>query len=217
MIRNPNNHNHKLHTGEAYQQYPTIIGYGALIENYLEALHFTLQRALAEHPRTLAVRFDLRYPQWMTAGQLDFSNEVIKGFFKSLKAIIKHDRAGAAHRTSVRYVWAREVGFDSCDGRPHFHVLLLLNRDAYRTLGSFDSQEENLYKRIRAAWARALGLPDELGSGLAHIPENPVYKLDRGDDQAYGDVFYRASYLCKQVTKDCGCEGRYHSFGHSRI
>lgn len=221
MTRHPGNHNLPLHYEQAYKGLRVMAAGGPLVEPYLGRTYLTLQRALDEHPRTFAVRFDLRFPQWILPDDADYSNEVISDFFARLKAIIKNDREraakrnGFAHGSSVRYVWAREVGESIKDGRPHFHILLLLNRDAYNTLGSFNSKQENLFKRIETAWCRALRINQAVADGLVEIPEKAIYYLDRGGEAGFSDLFFRASYLCKAATKVYG-EG-LHGFDCSRI
>ncbi|TFB36485.1 inovirus Gp2 family protein [Pseudomonas sp. F01002] len=85
---------------------------------------------------------------------------------------------GTAHQTRVRWCWFREIGQE---GRPHYHFVLLLNRDAYYTVGRFQSERENLYSRIQSAWASALRISFEDADGLAHVPLNAQYHLSQGD------------------------------------
>lgn len=190
---------------------------GPFVLEYLQSLHEVIQRALVNHRRVCGIRFDLRYPlsAGMEAG--GGSNEAISRFIESLKAKIRHDRSRAqvqrpyAHDTDVRYVWAREIGQD---GRVHYHVAVLLNRDAYFTLGKFASSEQNMAKRIQEAWASALRLSTDQAAGLVHFPDNAVYRFELETPQQLQAFFYRASYLCKVNTKHFG-HGQ-HGFGASR-
>lgn len=221
MNRHPGNHNLPLHYEPTYRGLRVMVAEGPLVEPYLARTHLTIQRALDEHPRTFAVRCDLRFPKWMLPDDAEYSNDVISSFFIRLKEIIKNDRRraaknnGYAHATSIRYVWAREVGPKIRDGRPHFHILLLLNRDAYNALGSFNSSQENLFKRIETAWCRALKIPQLAADGLVEVPNRATYYVDLGELAGPSDLFFRASYLCKAATKEYG-EGR-HCFDCSRI
>ncbi|WP_375154770.1 inovirus-type Gp2 protein, partial [Pseudomonas sp. PDM25] len=79
--------------------------------------------------------------------------------------------------------------------------MLLLNRDAYHTVGRFQSERENLYSRIQAAWARALRVTFEEAEGLVHIPANATFHLSQDDSGEMDRYFYRVSYLCKAETK----------------
>jgi hypothetical protein len=216
-MRHHQNRNLHLHHESNYMGLPVQTWRGPLIVEYLYRLYLTMQRALLEHPRTFAFRVDLRFPSTLDVAPYLDSNRVIEAFLASFRSQIDHNREMAkqsnkyAHDTTVRYVWAREVG--SC-GRPHFHLVIFLNHDAFSTLGDFKSDQANMFNRLKEAWARALGLPANAVTGLVHIPDNGCYKLHRDDPAAQGKFFEHASYLCKSETKvfGDGC----HSFGYSR-
>lgn len=201
--------------GNNYAGLPIQANKGPFALEYLDGVYATIQRALADYPRLFAVRFDLHYPRNQALPAEAGSSVVIDRFVASLKAKIRHDRSRAAelnkrvHDTVVRYVWVKEYGAES---RPHYHFLLLLNRDAYHTLGFFNSQNENLYSRIVSAWASALQLTWDEALGLVHIPDNPTYQVR--DSVEFAALFYRVSYMCKVKTKRYG--GWEHAFGCSR-
>lgn len=191
--------------------------HGPLIEQYLRSLYNVIEDSLRSYGRVFAFRVDLRLPgQWSGYGTY-IQNEVVSRFIESFKAKIRYNRECAklskphAHDTVVRYAWAREVGEQ---GWPHYHFVILLNEDAYFTLGQFELGRDNMFNRLQQAWASALGIPVEMATGLVHIPENPVYRLRRDDMSALSSFFYRASYLCKADTKLFG-DGQ-HGFGASR-
>ena len=171
-----------------------MVSKGPLIREYLEVLYRVLHCAWSEYPRTWAVRVDLRFP---AHGDYLNADACLTRFISSLKQKVKHDRSRAAannvcfHDSRVRYVWAREFGMD---GKPHYHVLLLFNRDAYHSLGHFDSPRENMYQRITTAWASALDSGYDGAKGLAELAPNQEKdcKLLTGLPK----VFYMASYLC---------------------
>jgi hypothetical protein len=217
MIRNPQNTNLHLHFEDSYQGFPVQTMHGPLIVEYLNLLHLTMQRALSEHPRVFAFRVDLRFPENVCPIPYLSSNIVVERFIESFRAKIRHNRAvakqkyGRAHDTTVRYVWAREIRL--C-GRPHFHLVILLNNDAFCSLGTFEPGRENIYNRLQEAWASALGLPGYSATGLVEIPSNPCYYLRRDDLTTMAELFYRASYLCKADTKSYG--NGCHGFGASR-
>lgn len=217
MIRNPHNTNHRLHYEDSYQGFRVQTKYVPLIAEYLDLLYLTIQRALNEHPRVFAFRVDLRFPESSNFAPYLDSNIVIERFIESFKAKIRHNRAlarrkfGRAHDTTVRYVWARELG--RC-GRPHFHLVFLLNNDAFFSLGVFEPDRENMFNRLQEAWASALGLPASAMAGLVEIPDNPCYYPRRGDPTSMAHLFYRASYLCKAASKSYG--NGCHGFGSSR-
>ncbi len=133
-------------------------------------------------------------------------NWLLGKFIASFKAIIKHDRerkrrSGWVPDTRVRYVWCREVGDN---GKPHYHFFFILNRDAYHLIGEACSPNENLFNRISRAWYSGLGMEWNPQEPWIHVPENPIYWIDRDDAESFHKAFYRASYLCKADTKQYG-------------
>lgn len=202
-------------SGSSYAGLPILADKGPFALEYLDSVYATIQRALADYPRLFAIRFDLHYSLNQGLPDDAHSSDVINRFVESLKAKIRHDRSRAAkyqqrvHNTVVRYVWVKEYGIK---GRPHYHFLLLLNRDAYHTLGFFNSQHENLYSRIVSAWESALRLPWGEALGLVHIPENATYHVCDNDE--FARLFNRVSYMCKVATKRYGNWERV--FGCSR-
>ncbi|TLX69938.1 inovirus Gp2 family protein [Pseudomonas nicosulfuronedens] len=189
------------------------------IEQYLSRLHSAIERSLRQYARVFAFRVDLRLPLSIELPDYACTNEVISRFLESFKAKIEHDRQRArarhryAHDSKVRYVWARE---ESRGERPHYHLLILLNGDAYFTVGRKTSSEQNIFHRLQQAWASALGLSVEEVSGLVEIPRAAGYLVSRaaGDHGELANLFRRASYLCKAATKNYG-DGQ-HGFGCSR-
>jgi hypothetical protein len=213
--RHPSNSNLHLHYEDTFRGLHVMTSYAPFITEYLERLHETTQLALSDHRRVFAFRFDLRFPDDYLPPES--GNAVISRFVDSLTARIQSARErsrrlnGAAHQTRVRWCWVREIGLE---GRPHYHFVLLLNRDAYHTVGRFYSERENLYSRIQSAWASALGIALDDADGLAHIPPNAEYRLSQDDPEEMDRYFHRVSYLCKAETKGYG--NRFRAFGCSR-
>lgn len=211
------NPNHTFHFGTEYAGLP-IQDKGPFITEYLERLYRTMIRALNQYREVFTFRFDLRLPANHIPDRSVYENELIDRFIESFKAKIKHNRQMArrenpyAHDSVVRYVWAKEVGHR---GRPHYHLAILLNRDAFCAVGAYELGRDNMFNRLHEAWASALGLPVSAVSGLVHIPDNAYYFLRRDDQDSMADFFYRASYLCKAATKAYGNRG--HGFGASRM
>lgn len=218
MYRHPGNTNLHLLTGSAFEGFPIQADKGPFVREYLQSLKVTMANALGDYPRVFAFRIDPRLPAEMDLPGNAYTNTVIKLFIESFKAKLKHAQHVAAknnirvHDCRVRYVWAREVG---SYGRPHYHLLFLLNQDAFHTLGKRESVRNNMCSRLDEAWASALGLPLEAVSGLIHVPDNAVYYLRRDDAHSQAQLFERASYLCKAATKVYG-DGQ-HAFGASRL
>lgn len=217
MIRHPKNTNLTLHREKAYQGLGVQVNKGPFIREYLDRLHRTMERALCQYPRVFAFRFDLRLPANIQLPDCVFTNAVVNRFFESFKAKIKHNRSQArylnkyAHDSKVRYVWARELGQH---GKPHYHLAILLNRDAFTALGKFEVGRDNMFNRLVEAWSSALRLSAEAVSGLVEIPTNSSYYLNRGELEGQAAFFHRTSYLCKSATKAFG-DGS-HGFGCSR-
>lgn len=217
MIRHPSNTNLSLHYENTYQGLPVQVDKGPFISEYLNRLYQTMGQALSQYPRVFAFRFDLRHPAEIQLPDFVYTNQVIERFMESFKAKIAHNRRQArqlnkyAHDSKVRYVWAREQGQH---GKPHYHLAILLNRDAFTALGKFEAGRDNMFNRLEQAWASALGLSVEAVRGLVELPRNPCYHLNLGELGGQAEFFHRASYLCKAATKVFG-DGS-HGFGASR-
>lgn len=217
MRRHPQNSNLHIHTDAFFEDLPVMIEKGPFIIEYLASLKNTIDLALGEYPRLLAFRVDLRLPLGTNLPDYAYTNEVISRLIESFKAKIEHNRTSARQRSSyahgcrVRYAWAREMGVGE---RPHYHVLILLNRDAFYTVGKLQSEKPNMISRLEEAWSSALRLQLDQVRGLIEIPDNATYRVDHEDRGAVASLFHRASYLCKAVTKRFG-DG-CHGFGCSR-
>lgn len=220
-LRHPDNTNLSLYYDDTYDDFPLQVDKGPFIREYLSRLRHTIELAMAEYPRLLAFRVDLRLPRNLNLPDYAYTNEVISRFFESFKAKIEYDRIKArelsrfSRRSRVRYVWSRELGRE---GRPHYHVLILLNHDAYHVVGKLRSRRANNLRRMEEAWASALGLSVEQMDGLVNIPERATYRIYRNASRDKGDelseLFHRASYLCKAATKSYG--DRQRGFDTSR-
>ncbi len=207
----------RLTNSDEYKGYPILTNRGPLVEGYLEQTLTVIHNAVAEHPRTLAIRVDLRLPMYHQV----VNSDLMSKFTESLKAQIRADllrkeaQGKRVYRCSLRYIWVRER---SSSANPHFHVLLLLNMDAYFTLGDFTVEHgRNMATRIKKAWASALGIKVEQVAGLVEFPKNPVYRLNYyadNFDQVKADLFRRVSYFAKLETKEYGTGSR--SFGCSQ-
>ena len=213
-----NNRNLKLINENKYKGLPLLNKTAPYVQQYLDGTIQAIESALDEHSRLFAFRFELKFPVNQMWQKRYPDNIYVQDFWVRLKAIIKYDRAraakqyGQAHQTSVKYVWTKEY---SRNGVPHYHCLILLNMDAYRSIGNINSDQPNMMSRIIDAWGRSLGLSWEDTLGLVHIPRNASYRLKRGDEKEKGfnKLVERASYLCKLDTKEYG-DGQ-HAFGAS--
>ncbi|AOG22107.1 inovirus Gp2 family protein [Acidovorax sp. RAC01] len=211
------NKNHRLYFGNNYCQLPLLSANEPMVEEYLEALHRVIKCALEQYGRVFAFRVDLHLPLSHGIESCTIENSVLSRFLQSLKAKIAHGRMIAKlngnqfHDTKLRYFWVREVGVQ---GRPHFHLVILLNGHAYNWLGNYQSPAGNMANRVWEAWASALGMHVDDARSLVHFPENPSYILRRTDPDSFAAFFRRASYLCKARTKQYGAG--HHGYGASR-
>lgn len=194
-----------------------------LHQGYLERIHALLMDCLGGHPRWMVVRIDLHSPSGFS-----IPTGAMTRFIESVKAQLEHVRqakrsAGKrGYDPMLRYVWVRE----RCSAeQPHYHIALLLNRDAYFSLGSYGRLNEPdqdydamLAGRIYKAWGVVLGVDWRQAKAGVHFPERPVSALTSHSPlskrQLYG-VFFRLSYFAKLQTKQYGKGGR--NFGMSQL
>lgn len=218
LKRIPGNTNLRYWHEATYGGYPLMLSKGPFIEQYLEKLYRVMLLALSDYRSVFAFRVDLNLPLGKKLSDDAMTNQVIERFNASLQQQIDWDRQraqsrnGSAHGCRVRNFWVREVG--SKAGRPHYHCIVFLNRDAYRSLGHMDSDQDNMCNRLKRAWARALGLSVADIAGTLHLPQAGTFNLTRTDELGREDFFHRSSYLCKSATKHYG-DGQ-HGCGGSR-
>lgn len=184
---------------------------GPFVEEYLSCILRVIQRALSQYPRVMAFRVDLNLPRDIDPSEYADANKFISRFIASFSAKIEYHRRQLleqkkdARDCRVRYAWAREVGGN---GRPHYHLVFLLNLDAYHRPGQLKSTRRNLVARLQEAWASALQLSMDQVDGLVNITENATYRIYRdvpeGKVDELPELFRRASYLCKAATKSYG-------------
>lgn len=215
--RLPDNPNLHYWYDDSYDGYSLMVNKGPFIVECLEKLYTTLQHAFADYSRVFAFRFDLRLPCGQPLPDDAMTNKVLHRFKASFDAQIEHSRKCArsrnrsAHDSCVRYFWVREVGGK---GRPHYHCIVFLNGNAYRSLGHLESEGINMHSRLQLAWARALRLPVSDVRRAVHIPKKATFHLTRRDYFGHDRFMYRSSYLCKAATKSY--ENGQHGHGGSR-
>lgn len=202
--RLPENTNIKLHTGEEYMGLTVLTSQGPLSEPYLERIRKTIFRAMEEHPRTFAIRFDLTVPLEMG----DIDTAIISRFLASLRAQIEADLIGKARREKriypcrVRYIWARE---QHSSHHWHYHCVIFLNKDTYSALGDVQAPKGNMAAKIHKAWASALGIDISEVRGLVQFCA--VFILNRNyvwNEVKLWPLFEACSYLAKVATKQFG-------------
>ncbi|HEJ3304599.1 TPA: inovirus Gp2 family protein [Pseudomonas aeruginosa] len=209
-LRHPGNTNLHLYRQPTYRGLPLMIDKGPFVQEYLFRLLRVIQRALTQYPRVMAFRVDLNLPKDVELRDDADTNKAISRFIESFSAKIEHHRSQVreqkkdARDCKVRYAWAREVGMS---GRPHYHLVFLLNHDAYHRPGQVKPTRRNLVVRLQEAWASALRLSVDEVDGLVHITDNATYRIYRDPEDKVDELpalFERASYLCKAATKSYG-------------
>ena len=217
ILRPVSFHDDELTFDDSYEGYPLMTSKGPFVKKYLNKIIDVVEMSLDEHPRTFAFRIDLRFPSSLSLPEIiKLEKRLIERFIASLRAKVRHARNTAKrtnpkmHRTNVRYLCTREIGEQ---GRPHYHLVIFLNRDAFNTLGKYSLERNNLYSRLIGAWESALGLESGAGEGLVNIPVNAVYQISADDADSQNKLFHRASYMAKAATK---MRGNRHCFSGSR-
>ncbi len=195
-------------------------------ERYLKKAHEVYRDAFERYSKLFMVHITLRLPRSFIA----MPEKAIKLFTRGLNEKIanhlseKENQVDRIHLTDVHYVWCREVGMD---GGEHYHFMLMLNGNAFRSLGHYTTQNEtHLATMISSSWHEAIGLSTDQGRGLVDFSEFKVLKT-RVDgftptkswyghfDSSYEEGFYWLSYLCKIETKQYGKKIR--NFGYSQV
>lgn len=200
-----------------FNGYPVLSQHGVLVENILIGNEEVLAQTFKKHNRIAVMRFELKFP----AGYMGCT-EVISKFFDSLRYRLKNDlikkteNRGRTVQSDIGYVWVKEL---SGSHGWHYHLALFLNYDVYNCFGLINGSNINMFNRILFAWAGAIGNSVDDTRGLVHIPQNPVYKLDRCSLAINEDihaVLYRLSYLAKLKTKPYMTGSRMRFYGTSK-
>jgi hypothetical protein len=208
--RLPQNPNETRYNQSTYRGLPVIDRRGPLVEKYLDKTYQTIESALSQYPRVFATRFDLMFPSHMQ----NWPSTVISRFLDYLKADVESylkAHGMSIDKCKLRIVWAKERNSSM---NSHYHVLMLFNRDVFFKSGRVDSDNPNTVNRIESAWAKALNIPFGLARGLVNFPRNRDYSLNRNSPQFYQQLavlFFRASYLAKEDTKDYNDGSRHFS------
>jgi len=215
LTRLPSNRNLFITYEKTYRGMPLIIKHRPNIANYLDSLDITIQSALVDYGKVLALRLDLHFPNFYIK-PASISRSFMSRFIDSFKAMVKSLKHRTElegirfHDSEVHYSWVREIG-DRYKNE-HFHLVLYLNGQTFKALGAVDIAAPGLYGMVSRAWASALRLTLTQAQGLVHAPEDGTYYLRRG--YSYSDLFTRVSYFAKVKTKEY--QGCRHAFGCSR-
>ena len=206
--------------------------YGSISFEQLKTSVEVIANFLHRYPRVFAVRVDLRFPQILVMDDPDMptsfppeveEENVIKRFIASLKSQIqaaRHRKGKTGKSFFFGFIWVKE---QVTSQYPHYHVVLLFNRDDYGHLGDYSNLDgDNMATRIRKAWCSALRLTYPDYASLVHFPDDAEYRFDRRDADLHNDTFYnflvRISYLFKLRTKVRNSRnfGRSQLIGHAK-
>lgn len=181
--------------------------------SYLQRCQDTIDLALATHPRLMAVRIDLHFPN----KELAADTMAISRFIGSLKAKLKANRkrkkkeaqGKRVHDTSLFYIWVREHGEES--EQAHYHLVLMLNKDAFYSPGDFKANpadkhaSPSLSVMAYQAWCSALGIEvlKKHATLVQFAKKKPCHflKANERDTATYKEFLKHVSYLAKDRTK----------------
>lgn len=159
---------------------------------YIEMLartHDQMAAMLSHHSRVLVVRFELRVNEYSEA------NELVSNFFRKLKKKL----AAQYGLLRIGHLWAREMVHAK---QQHYHACIML--DGNKVLGP--QHVLDLCEHIWSGW----------GQPKVFVPKNCYYRIGRGDAEAFGQAFWRLSYLCKAAGKGHKAPGA-NDYSLSRI
>ncbi|MGO2337409.1 inovirus Gp2 family protein [Providencia heimbachae] len=180
---------------------------------WLSMISDVIKKSLSVYPRTFMLRVDLRFPNVPSSDD----NAAISRFIDSLKAKIKAcqkkklKKGIRCHKTKLRYIWVKEYG--KINNKKHYHVILLLNKDAWYRVGEYH-KNDSLAGIIKQAWCSALKLNESLYGSLVHFPKNAELWINNKCSEQFTQAMKRALYLAKYETKLFGAYER--NFGCSQ-
>ena len=182
----------------------------AMIDQYLKRTEQVMHQAVNDHRRVTMIRFDLRFPSCWDLEVYPYPL-CISQFFRNLNYLLDRDSKGKGRSNKLRYVWSKEFGLEN--GRPHYHVAIMVNGDLYRPFGYYQPGGQSLAGMIVMSWADALDLYGIEAFGLVYFPNRSAMSFSGSDYQSRSEVFRRLSYLSKVRTKRYGDGNR--NFGYS--
>ncbi|MGM0985101.1 MAG: YagK/YfjJ domain-containing protein [Pseudomonadota bacterium] len=223
-----------------YEIYQNIDKAAQVLDNLDRTFEF-LRSLQVRHSQVFAFRVDLRFPLDFETPERYADNQTVIDLQTYLRSEIKALTGKA--EPEVYVLWARELNDQSLrrnatdadlrDGeadltKPHYHLLVAVNRDDFRKLGALERSEDGHYSDLTLAhmvirsWQRVLQRPSHRMRGIAHFAEHPksdtirTFTIRRLDGpEGLIDVLKAASYLCKAYSKDTG--KRLRTFQTGRI
>lgn len=174
----------------------------------------------------MALRVDLRFPKTDENDDMPthFINldKVMSRFIDSLNVRLKYNQLNTkrlnkrVYPSRLRYVWVKE---QVSSEYPHYHCVLIFNKDAYYHLGDYNLDESSLPTMIAKAWYSALQSdldPITDTGALVEYPVHGKYCLDQNSSKFEADyavLMQRLNYLAKDYSKHYSANSR--SIGYS--
>lgn len=202
--------------------------YNSLISSYMLRRSYDVTSNFSEkHDRMFTLRADFRFAQSHVPGEPDMpicfqkdDEKAITRAIESLKSQLReeHKRSGrAGEPTPLGYIWAKERVTGE---RPHYHLVLLFNKDVYGYLGDYTKPDaDNMGTRIQKAWCSAIGLSYPDYASRVEFPKNHSAWFTRQDALTLSPDYYyfllRVAYLAKTYSKDS--HDGYLNFGTSQL
>ena len=143
----------------------------------LDAIHGQMQAMLSHHNKIIVVRVDLHCEKYTSN-----NTELSRFMCKIRKRLYTHYKC-----TRFGYVWVRE---QERSKNQHYHLMLVIDANKIQ-------HPSALLGWLQERWS-ARGHPNP------YIPKHCFYKIPRGDDKAFNEVYYRCSYLAKVRGKSYG-------------
>jgi len=148
-----------------------------------------MQAMLSHHNKVIVVRFDLHCEKY-TSGNTELSRFTCK----VRKRLYSHYKC-----TRFGYLWVREQERSKSQ---HYHVMLIIDANKIQ-------HPSALLGWLQERWSVR-------GHPRPYVPKHCFYKINRGDDEAFGEAFYRCSYLAKARGKGYGSLGA-NNYSGSRV
>ena len=155
----------------------------------LNAMHGQMQAMLSHHNKVIVVRVDLHCDKYTPC-----NTELSRLMDKVRKRLYSHYKC-----TRFGYLWVREQERSKSQ---HYHVMLIIDANKIQ-------HPSALLGWFQERWSVR-------GHPRPYVPKHCFYKINRGDEKAFGEAFYRCSYLAKARGKGYGSLGA-NNYSGSRV
>jgi hypothetical protein len=155
----------------------------------LDAMHGQMQAMLSHHNKVIVVRVDLHCDKYTPC-----NSELSRFMCKVRKRLYSHYKC-----TRFGYLWVREQERSKSQ---HYHIMLIIDANKIQ-------HPSALLGWLQERW-------HVRGHSRPYVPKNCFYRIRRGDHLAFGEAFYRCSYLAKARGKGYGSLGT-NNYSGSRV